>query len=115
MIAKLAHAHEDTVRDVVHRSNEIGLSSLDHRDVAPRVRLLAEALFRTRDKAFGPAIDRLWPWRRGVTSGRCRQLRSRMLRRRPGAQRRQLPVEIVEPTTVKPSGSDHGGHDGSAA
>ncbi len=47
MIAKLVQADEDTVRDVIHRFNEIGLACLDPRWAGGRPRLL-----RTDDEDF---------------------------------------------------------------
>ncbi|CAL9672259.1 hypothetical protein SUDANB178_07540 [Streptomyces sp. enrichment culture] len=41
MIAKLVQADEDTVRDVIHRFNEIGLACLDPRWAGGRPRLLS--------------------------------------------------------------------------
>jgi transposase len=40
VIAQLVQADEDTVRDVIHRFNEIGLACLDHRWAGGRPRLL---------------------------------------------------------------------------
>jgi transposase len=39
VIAKLVQADEDTVRDVIHRFNEIGLACLDPRWAGGRPRL----------------------------------------------------------------------------
>ncbi|MDX2917020.1 helix-turn-helix domain-containing protein [Streptomyces sp. NE06-03C] len=41
VIAKLVQADEDTVRDVIHRFNEIGLACLDPRWAGGRPRLLS--------------------------------------------------------------------------
>lgn len=41
MIAQLVQADEDTVRDVIHRFNEIGLACLDPRWAGGRPRLLS--------------------------------------------------------------------------
>jgi len=42
MIARLVQADEDTVRDVIHRFNEIGLACLDPRWAGGRPRLLSD-------------------------------------------------------------------------
>jgi transposase len=41
VIAKLVQANDDTVRDVIHRFNEIGLACLDPRWAGGRLRLLS--------------------------------------------------------------------------
>ncbi|WP_328404917.1 IS630 family transposase [Streptomyces sp. NBC_00390] len=66
VIAKLVQADEDTVRDVIHRFNEIGLACLDPRWAGGRPRLLSPddedfvvQMATTRPTKLGPALHPL--------------------------------------------------------
>jgi transposase len=66
VIAQLVQADEDTVRDVIHRFNEIGLACLDPRWAGGRPRLLSTddenfviQTATTRPTKLGPALHSL--------------------------------------------------------
>lgn len=61
LIARLVAADEDTVRDLIHRFNEIGPVCLDAKGVRGRPRLLSAGLGSTADTLADRARVRLEP------------------------------------------------------
>src|SRR5258708_319206 len=91
VIAQLVQAEEDTVRDVIHRFNEIGLAALDPRWAGGRPRLLSPddedfvvATAKTRPARLGRPFTR-WSIRKLV--GYLHTLPDRAIRIRPDALR----------------------------
>lgn len=92
VIARLVAADEDTVRDVIHRFNEIGLACLDPRWAGSRPRLLSDddedfvvQTATTRPTKLGQPFTR-WSLRADTSPARLSTLaqRQRPPPRRPG-------------------------------
>jgi transposase len=110
VIAKLVQADEDTVRDVIHRFNEIGLACLDPRWAGDRPRLLSPddddfvvATATTRPTTCGQPFTR-WPIRK--LAAYLRTLRPRRVDEAiREASGRQLPPAVPPRSDVRSSAS----------